>query len=617
MSHRDDLLEKAFQLAYFIISDRSLAIRVVTGAMDKFRTHRGRETKRFYWRDKHLKRGITRISKDDQDTLQWLVCFESDAYEKRQEQFTRPTVTTMVVRYIKTLVRITTGMSSFYVNVGLQRLLFNYTTTETQQMYESATERFPGADVYRRAKGLLMDKLEERFGRFLKTVKTEHGEIRFQPSPHQSLWRDLLRKCLTMFTPWSTADACLVPANLDPASGLLSQLLSTAALGRDELGSDVIEMNRCHVFIEPTCFGRLTKALGLDPPEDRLAVPWFDMRNNDGENNPENPPLAAPLTDGERMTIRNTLSSRAERRRKFSPQFLSILVDGTERARLDLKQFDGRQIEIQEGAQVIEVWSQDKNVDVLLATHLIPYNEWEGIACSTATVRVSGRKSLALSVSPTTISEGGARGAIVSLQYLAESRLRWSDFKAVLSPRLTVLAASALAASFLLGWSLSALWYRRQLTLQRVALEKVENQLALGRSDQDSLRSLRNEGQGAGTAYRLIPDDTAVRGRAASRTTSISLPGQCSVLNLEISLPKEKHTRYRAVLKPFLKDDEMLSQTLLSHTEGGSESRVTFSVPSCLLEPNKDYSLNLWYITPIGRLEEVNSYTFHVSAKKD
>ena len=51
----------------------------------------------------------------------------------------------MVVRYIKHLVQITTGASSFHVNIGLNRLLRSYSTPEVQQFYELITERYPGA----------------------------------------------------------------------------------------------------------------------------------------------------------------------------------------------------------------------------------------------------------------------------------------------------------------------------------------------------------------------------------------------------------------------------------------------------------------------------------------
>lgn len=113
----------------------------------------------------------------------------------------------MIVRYIKHLVRVTTSMSSFSVNVGISRLLYNYTGVETQRMYELLTERYVGTDQYRRAKNLLREKLELRFGRFIKSVKTSRGELRSEPAKDQQGWSHLVRECLLAFTPWSTAGA--------------------------------------------------------------------------------------------------------------------------------------------------------------------------------------------------------------------------------------------------------------------------------------------------------------------------------------------------------------------------------------------------------------------------
>src|SRR5258708_29782080 len=106
-------MEKGFRLAHFIVPDRPTAIAILVRAMNKLETQRGQESKRNYWRDKYLKRWITRVTRDDGDTLQWLIYFESDYYEKQQEESGEPTTKDMVVRFIKNLVRITTAMSSF------------------------------------------------------------------------------------------------------------------------------------------------------------------------------------------------------------------------------------------------------------------------------------------------------------------------------------------------------------------------------------------------------------------------------------------------------------------------------------------------------------------------
>src|SRR5215472_14929853 len=193
---QEDLLEKGFHLAYFIFPSRAVAIRILTGALNKLKAQRGRENRRAYWRDKYLKRGITRITREEADALQWLIFFESDQYEKEQESSGNHTASDLMVRYIKNLVRMTTAMSSFHVNVGLHRLLHNYSTAETQRLYETVTERFLGADEYRRAKSTLMSKLGKRFDGYLKTLRTQHGELRFEEYPDQQPWADLVDACL-------------------------------------------------------------------------------------------------------------------------------------------------------------------------------------------------------------------------------------------------------------------------------------------------------------------------------------------------------------------------------------------------------------------------------------
>jgi len=167
--HEEGLMDKSFDLAYFILGDRAAAVRVVAGAMNRLKAQRGRENRRTYWRDKHLKRAITRIVRDEQDALQWLIFYEADQQEQSKLQAgpgadgdhdtrlpdgngQKAGSRNLVIQYISSLVRMTTAMSSFHVNIGLHRLLHNYTTAETQRAWEVITERYLGADEYRRAK---------------------------------------------------------------------------------------------------------------------------------------------------------------------------------------------------------------------------------------------------------------------------------------------------------------------------------------------------------------------------------------------------------------------------------------------------------------------------------
>jgi len=153
----------------------------------------------------------------------------------------------MGVRYIKSLVQMTVNMSCFYVAVGLHRILHHYSTPELQQAYELVTEEYSGAEKYRRVKCQLMQKLSERFGKFITIARSDTQELRFEPCENQSGWSDLAGHCLKMFAPWSTMNTC---SNQSIA-------MQTSCCSRNMQSSqDAEEMRRCHIsFIRPVLTG--------------------------------------------------------------------------------------------------------------------------------------------------------------------------------------------------------------------------------------------------------------------------------------------------------------------------------------------------------------------------
>src|SRR5215467_3748021 len=197
--HQSESLEKGFELAYFLAQDRTSAIEILAGALDKLSVQCRREKRRFYWRYNHACQPIRRITHQELDAFQWLIMFESEPYERAQEQRGGHSLRDMVVRYIKHLVQITMSMSSFYVCVGMNRLLYSYSTSETQAVFEAVTQRFLGADRYRRAKKLLISRLTDRFGKFVEEIRSDYGELRFQSLEDQSPWIDLVHNCLLAF----------------------------------------------------------------------------------------------------------------------------------------------------------------------------------------------------------------------------------------------------------------------------------------------------------------------------------------------------------------------------------------------------------------------------------
>ena len=602
----EDLLDKGFQLAYFIIPSRQIAISVLTGALNKLKAQHGRENRRVYWRDKYLKRGITRIAREEGDALQWLILFESDRYEREQERSGSPGPATMAIRYVKSLVRMTTAMSSFYVNIGLHRLLHNYSTAEAQLAYEAITERYLGADEYRRAKAVLMDKLERRFGLFLKICRTQHGELRFEVWDNQQQWADLVGSCLTLFIPWSTSKNC--PASRDSsASG--GQHLPLPS--QDQADPDQLEIKRCHTFIDPLCYARLAQALAIDPPDKKLALPRFFMENSKPETRSE-PPPPERLTTEERKAINDRLSAETNRRRKASAGVLKMIVDGVECFRLDRAQTNHGSFEIQEGAELIEVRGEHENEEVILATHRLCHTPEVGIEASGATIFLPGGQRLELRISPTTPAPDTPRRAAVSLDLRTNPVAAWLS-KPVWRPVLKYAFTGVVC--FVLGGVLGTRIMDTGSGSPNTTMGFSTGGSATVVSTPAQTTAVVHPPQ-AVASYRLTPDDLIVRGAGGTEVSSVVVPSRPALVELQLPVaPEDLHKTFRADLKPFMKDREVLRENLLRAKATASGGIVRFWVPTAVLESDQDYAVDLRSWSASGRLEEENTYTFRAVAK--
>jgi hypothetical protein len=603
---QEDLLEKGFELAYFILPDRAQAVRIVTGAMNKLKAQSGRESRRAYWRDKHLKRGITRITRKEQDALQWLIFYETDLYEQEQEKSGSATIRDLVVRYIKKLVRVTTAMSSFHVNVGLHRLMHNYSTAETQRVYEAITERYLGADEYRRAKSVLMARLEKRFGDLLRTVRTQHGELRFEVQQDQGRWAALVDTCLKMFTPWSTNRACPVPNDYDASSEKLPARLS--GKGPDKVDPNEIEINRCHAFIDPVCYGRLMQALTFDAPGQRLALPKFFMDTNmkDSSDHPPQPPA---LTPDERKQITDELSAQETRRKNANPQSVSVVVDGTERARLDLRQRGECAFEIQEGAELIELRTRSEGEDLLLAVHPLTYNQWHGLAPWRGAMFRRGLRRFDLAIVPGPETAEGPRHAAVQLSYTANplSRLLSASSEDFWFAGLKYAAGGLCLVA--LGWILGTAYNARFAAPQQISSVPAPAKPVEQAVVQQPPKYLPEAT--ARYSYDLVPDEMIVRSAGSPGFPTVTVPPHAVVVTLGLPVAGvHAKQSFRASLKDFAGRQEILSENLLTANKTSGGHAVAFSLPSVLLEDQHDYTVDLRSRSAGGGYEDAGSYTF-------
>src|SRR5262245_3743202 len=89
----EELLERAYGLAYFIHADKRTALRIATAALAKLEVAAAAQDRRLYYTprgrksvERTLRPGLrTKVSLSELHLLQHLVCLESAPYERQRE----------------------------------------------------------------------------------------------------------------------------------------------------------------------------------------------------------------------------------------------------------------------------------------------------------------------------------------------------------------------------------------------------------------------------------------------------------------------------------------------------------------------------------------------------
>jgi hypothetical protein len=414
----DDLLIKAFKLAYFIHGNKETAVRIVSEAIAKLAVAANAQDKRLYYRPNGrmpLRRPRSagfrnKVTFNELHLLQRLIYIESEPYEKEKEKASSAVPVgkeELVIRFIKHLVRITLKRNSFYVTLGLTRLLYNYTTTEAMGIYNAVIQdpdRVKDDYYYRSRKGVLMQEIRERFGDLVTICQKQRGEERFQVDPDSSKFVGLVTECLSLFTPWDTA--CLVPANYNPMTDTIAELGYN-----DERNEDKTEVDRIHAVLHPDCFQRLIRALGFHSPEQRLEIPHFFASKETGDRGDHPPSLRLGRED--LKTIKNNLEELARRRRRAAGRFLRVLVDGAECARLNLARGSHVRFNLEGRGELIEIRTTDEIGDLLLASHLLTYEDGVETKPTKSCIALEGGQNLSIAVS----ASNDATGPVVDVTY--------------------------------------------------------------------------------------------------------------------------------------------------------------------------------------------------------
>lgn len=251
-----------------------------------------------------------------------------------------------------------------------------------------------------------MQEIRERFGDLINISHGQRGEERFEADTNSSKFVGLVRECLSLFTPWDTV--CLVPALYNPMTDTIPELSN-----KGERNEDKTEVDRIHAVLHPDCFQRLIKALGFHSPEQRLEVPHFSTSNENDDRRESGPPTLR-LGKEDLNNIKNNLEELAKRRRRASSGgLLRILVDGMEYARLDPKEASHVRFNLDGYGELIEVRTADQKGDLLLASHLLTYEEPVEAKATKSSIVLEGGQNLSIVVS----TSNDAASPVVEVSY--------------------------------------------------------------------------------------------------------------------------------------------------------------------------------------------------------
>lgn len=433
----DELAERIFRLAYFIHADRANALKITGQVLRGRASHCARRRKRLYYRlrgrfiEGVLRRGSrTKVIAEELQLVQELVYGYSQQLEREQEQGLEASALTdedLLIRFVERLVSVTVSRNSFHVVLGLCRLLYDYSNDEAVAVYDVVLQDPHGgkdAVYFRKRKRVLIREMKQRFGDLLRLCHAGHNEERFVSRADSTHWAGLVHSALDRFTPWDTD--CVLPETLNPGDDEIPPLRFESADPNEEYR---VEARRAHTLLHPGCLQRLTDALKLDRPCERLAVPVFfsqasgkggNGRGNDEggsgmRNDRDNP---TPLQPDELAELRESVARDGARRRKDATTVLSVVIDGIERARLGLDDAQPKRVVLEPEARLLEIQGRDEIGELLLGSLLLTQRQ-----LATAerlrkfSFKLVGGRRVSFSLSPELDEEGDIDAIELILNY--------------------------------------------------------------------------------------------------------------------------------------------------------------------------------------------------------
>lgn len=291
-----DQIKHGFQLAYFILLDKELALNITLDAMTALKIQLSIQKKRGHYKPQRIP---YKVVWDEASLFKLLVLQISEKYEKKQEfqhDASGPNLfeEDLIVRYVKCLLLEIMSRNSFHTTVGICKLLYNYSFRETEAIYTWLLPDFKDDAAFRRAKIRIKNSLVKRFDGFIENAPRYTTHKPERTATQEFNWKSqLVEKALELLKP--TAISCPPSAFFKENYIWEEQVIRIKAQDQDRL-----EQTRIHVVVCPSCFRMLNIALGYRPPNERLALPKFSIlqgeRRRDKDYNGDfNIPTLSPV----------------------------------------------------------------------------------------------------------------------------------------------------------------------------------------------------------------------------------------------------------------------------------------------------------------------------------
>jgi hypothetical protein len=403
---REEMLVRAYELAYYIHCRKEVAKVIAMSALLNLETAVGRQAERYDYLPLFRR---NKVKLNQAHILQRNVFIESEFIEKRQEmRFAEENLThaDMVIRYIKFLVKTTGNCNAFNMLVGLTSFLYSYNNDEVfqQQAFLLQDVDKVKEDVYfRKRKSWLMGKFAKRFvvvdegvtgtPPYLELIvisdSSQGGaspigrQKRFRWLTERNEHAQLVCDSLNQFQPWDVK--CFLPSSFDPYKPSAVDLMSRG---------DDAEIYRIHILLHQECFEKMIKVFNFVEPNKSLKVPKFFLGSdelNTSACDRQAPPVLDPSEIDESISI---LSLQSKKGLKTTSGIFKFVVDESVVGILDANTDSQLAIIIPSGHDILKVFHVNNSKEVQLASYLFEPN----ILDDTLTIRLPNRHQIVVTV---------------------------------------------------------------------------------------------------------------------------------------------------------------------------------------------------------------------------